>query len=238
MDTDAESLQQVADAVSAPRIDSLAALHSELQALTHTSERLLQQIIDLHGRLLALAVPAQGPALQRQIDALFQQSPPRTEATPLVAYRPVVPGISFGFEAEAGLQAQVMELPAPERAGQNRLAIDVLEPGTSRWFTLEIETPWPELRSTRRCTVRLAATSNVEVGCRLVLRADDVEGGQHELGSGDIRLAARAAVTSASFDFVLPHNIRFNEDVAPKLLLFFELARFRAELDYFQVTLD
>jgi hypothetical protein len=205
---------------------------AQLAQLSEVSSRLLGNIIQLHGQVLALSGASREPTTQDALNELFVQPGADGAVKPLNPGEPVFPGFSFSFEKGAGCEANLVVLPNPAKTETNIIEVELVDPGSSTWFTNEINARWPEVRRARRLDWSVTGSATKELNCRAYLRGVDTEGKYHEFGSKTFQLPEHPAVVQSGFDILIPHTVRFNESAPPKFIVSFELTSFKVTLEY------
>ncbi len=120
---------------------------AQLAQLSEVSSRLLGNIIQLHGQVLALSGASREPTTQDALNELFVQPGADGAVKPLNPGEPVFPGFSFKLRARGRKQgANLSILPNPAKTETNIIEVELVDPGSSIWFTNEINARWPEVQ--------------------------------------------------------------------------------------------
>lgn len=211
-------------------------IEPKFDSLLDKSRRLLAAILQLHGEVLALSSPGRLQSAQDYLSLLFRGSEASDSPRQLEADSSIVPGVICSFEAGSGCIAQFAQLVSESDSALRRIQLNLVEPGESRWFTLEISVPWSEVRPARTLEWTISASSSKPLNCQAMLRARDTDGNHHKLGGSDFGLFEHPAVIESRFPLILPHTLRFDEFGPPKFILFFELTCFEVVIEHINIT--
>ena len=102
---------------------------------------MIKSLIALQSDLLAVTAPPK--SAQQRLSSLFNLAPTGDTAQQVEAYRPVHPGVHFGFDPTASVTLVVR--PKRRHAMSPEICLNSLEiafAGTSRWLTLEVACSW------------------------------------------------------------------------------------------------
>jgi hypothetical protein len=204
----------------------------EVAQLLSMAGSLLGQAMRLHDLAIRTAAGLQTP--QYRVNALFSRAIAEPAETRLVPYRTVLPGVVFGFEDPEACSAILRE--HPREGGGNRVRIELREVGQSRWFALQVDLPWPAIRQAEHLDLAFAGAASQELRCSATLAAFDIDATRHDLGSVSFWLRALPGTTRVSLPYALPEATRLDFAQEAKLIVFFPVEPFTADLDYIEIT--
>jgi hypothetical protein len=199
---------------------------------------LLQNVIDIHGQVLALAGANRKNMVDGRLNGLFHLPGPTGVPAALQPDVPIIPGVFFSFKRDSGCIASLTSIRGKTSADPRTLELNLVDPGTSGWFTFEVNLPWREIRSARRLDLSLAARASKALDCRVVLAGLDTENVRHEFGTTDLVIPDKPTVVQTKLDVVIPHTVRLNEDNWPKFIIYFALTSFSLDIDYLDLALS
>lgn len=211
-------------------------IEPKFDSLLDRSRRLLAAVIQLHGEVLAISSPGRLQSAQDNLSLLFRGPSASDSPRQLEANSPIVPGVICSFQAGCGCIAQLAHLPSESDPDLRRLQLNLVEPGDSRWFTLEISVPWSEVRPARTLEWTISARASKPLSCQAMLRATDADGKHQQVGGASFGLHEHPAVIESRFALLLPHTLRFDEFGPPKFILFFEVTAFEVVIEHINIT--
>ena len=192
-----------------------------LKKLASRAGELVGQMVSLQSDLLNAADLAEG--FQARLTGFFCQPIPSRLHQVMEPYRPLSPGVHFGFEEGAQVRVTVepkMDHSLSPEACLNTIALKFT--GTSRYLTLEVYGSWADLNHAQRYQLGVYAVPDRTVSCSAALRLPKMGGGfvDQQFSTFVLRPDERACNPSGAL--LLPEDFDMDSESRPLLLIYFD----------------
>ncbi|HVV94379.1 MAG TPA: hypothetical protein VHD15_13265 [Hyphomicrobiales bacterium] len=216
----------------------MAAQDKDFRDLLGAVEHQLAASFALYERVRRLASLPE--TLQSRTLELFRRDGDAGAEVRLEPYAKVTPHAAFGFEQglAATLAWRDRTVPAgfAEEFG-HAVEITIADGGGSRWFALEIDAPWWEIRRAAALSVVAAARFDGDFRASLEVFVWDHAGTRHTIASRAFLFEAAASTLQLNLPIAIPPEIVLDESREPRVALFLPRDPTRLTLDHLWLRL-